>query len=158
LALRQYVEVRGLDKVKRHIESRYGKAALQRRGKVALKEAADTVLIPAVERETPTGDATSPWRRPTSKAKKTPLKTTVYAKALRPRADEIAATRVAHNRYYRVMVIRGAKPHDIPNFLGRPGYTFRHPGAHSNDIIGSATKGDTRKRVVEVVKLILMRP
>jgi hypothetical protein len=79
-----------------------------------------------------------------------------YARALRPRAPEVAAGFVGFKASHAAMVIRGTKPHDQPNFMGR-GVTVRHPGARGNPVVRRAMDGATRKRFLMAVHRGLTR-
>jgi hypothetical protein len=129
------VTVKGLDKVKRDIEHRYGKAELTRRGQAALKEAADTILVPAVRSQTPPSNPTSPWRRPGSRDKHPgPMAQRAYSKRLKTRTDEVAAQLVGIKTSHTAVVVKGSKPHFQPK------RNFQHPGAMDNDIFGRAVR------------------
>jgi hypothetical protein len=157
------VEVQGVDRVKKDLLAKLGKVALRKRGQAALEQAADTVLLPAMQREAPPPNPTSPWRRPNGRSRGKPIKppgpmkSSAFSKPLKPRTTEIAARYLGFRVAYANMVMRGTKPHDIPNYLGRRGYTYQHPGAKSNDIIGRTLSKGNRKRVTDVVKTHLMR-
>ena len=81
----------------------------------------------------------------------------VKVKGLPPRSGEIAASHIGIQTGPTAMVIRGTKPHDIPNYRGS-GQTWHHPGARSNDIIGRALRRGVRGRLTARVAHHLLRP
>ena len=151
------VQVKGLDEALKLLQNRYGAAELQKRGERALIAASNEVLKSAVEAQVPTG-TTSPWRRPNSRVRYPgPMAQRIFVKGLPPRSGEIAAAFTGIRTSYTVMVIRGTKPHDIPNYRGSTA-TWHHPGARSNDIIGRALRRGVRGRLTARVAHHLLRP
>lgn len=153
------VEVKGTDKVIRDLNKRLGWQAMRKKADRALKDAADQVLMPVIRPQIPPSDPTSPWRRPATKVRhKGPMSARLYSKRLRIRTDEVSVLFVVIKTSYLTMVVRGTRPHDIPNAFGRKGFTAKHPGAKSNDIFGRAMKGGVMKKYTNAVLTLLMRP
>jgi len=150
-----YVEIRGLDKVVKDIEERYGKAGMRRRMNAVLKQVADMVVVPAIRREIPPTPDSPPWQRYPVKFPG-PMRGKVVSKALRARPDEVGAVRVGIKTSHTVAVIRGTKPHDIPNAMGT-GRTWHHPGAKADDIIGRAMSPSVKEEIVRQISQRIMR-
>ena len=117
--------------------------------------------MPVIRPQIPPSNPTSPWRRPATKVRhKGPMSQRLYSKRLRIRTDEVAALFVGIKVDYLTMVVRGTKPHDIPNAFGR-GKNFVAtciPVPQSNDIFGRAMKGGVMKKYTNAVLTLLMRP
>lgn len=145
------VEVKGVDKVIRDIEAKYGRRGLATRGSKVLVASANAVLVPAMAQQAPVG-TNSPWSRPGARRRNPgPMRQRAYARPIRPRAPEVAAAFAGFRAEHAVMVMRGTKPHDIPNHMGGDG-VWRHPGARPNDVIGRAVTRGTEKRLVRDVE------
>ena len=145
------------EKALKNIEKRYGKANVSRKAQQALERAADRTVVPAVRSETPSGDASSPWRRRSTlwapdvrrmSKYPGPMKDKVHVyKRVKKRGRDEAAAVVVSIRHYAVMaVVRGTKSHKEPQHWLYHGDTKRHPrarphpGSKGNDIFGRALK------------------
>lgn len=151
------VEVKNLDKVLRKLRTQYGATAVQRTARPALDNAARNVVKPAIRNAAPPSDPNAPYRRrKVAKASDQrfpgPMRDKVYVKYAKKRPDEVVAVRVGIKTAHTSVVIRGARPHDIPNWFGNPNATYRHRGARSNDIIGRAMSNGLDKRVTRQVE------